>query len=217
MRRVRPAETPGHPARGYVVAVSGTSGGGKTTLVKSAAALLNDCIRLHFDDYLILGNDPSEIRAWLEAGANPDELKTPHLAADLCSLRAGETIRPPGGEGLIEPAEFILLEEPFGRSRGDVAPYIDLAVHLELPADIAIARRLVRAIEEQLLPDPEQLLAHIHHDLKAYLVAGRESYEAANRAASRHADLLLDALRPAEELAAELVAEIRRRRPESPS
>jgi hypothetical protein len=53
-------------------------------------------------------------------------------------------------------------------------------------------------------------LEDIRQDLKAYLLAGRESYEAANRAALRAADLVLDGLRPADELAAELVAEIRR-------
>jgi uridine kinase len=211
MRRVGRAEATGGPARGFVVAVSGTSGGGKTTLVKKTAALLGDVVRLHFDDYIFLGNDPSEIRAWLEAGADPDHLKTPRLADDLRRLRSGEATQPPGGSGVIEPAEFVLLEEPFGRARGDVAPYIDLAAHIELPADVALARRIVRAIEEQEQPDPEQMLAHILHDLKAYLLAGRESYEAANRAARESADVVLDGLRPADELAAELVAEIRRR------
>jgi uridine kinase len=199
-------------ARGFVVAVSGTSGGGKTTLVKKAAALLGDVVRLHFDDYIFLGNDPSEIRAWLESGADPDHLKTPRLAEDLRRLRAGEAAEPPGGRGRVGPAEFVLLEEPFGRSRGDVAPYIDLAAHIELPPDVALARRIVRAIEEREPPDPEQMLAHIEHDLKAYLLAGRESYEAADRAARESADLVLDGLRPAAELAAELAAEIRRRR-----
>jgi uridine kinase len=195
-----------------VVAVSGTSGGGKTTLVRKAAALLQDVVRLHFDDYIFLGNDPSEIRAWLEAGADPDHLKTPRLADDLRRLRSGEAAPLPDGGGRIEPAEFVILEEPFGRSRGDVAPYIDLAAHLDLPADVALARRIVRAIQEQEPPDPARTLADIHHDLKAYLAAGRESYEAANRAARESADLVLDGLRPAEELAAELVAEMRRRR-----
>ena len=212
MRRARRAEAPDGPARGFVVAVSGTSGGGKTTLVKKTAALLGDVVRLHFDDYIFLGNDPSEIRAWLEAGADPDHLKTPRLADDLRKLRSGEATRPPDGSGVIEPAGFVLLEEPFGRSRGDVAPYIDLSAHIELPADVALARRIVRAIEEREQPDPGQMLAHIQHDLKAYLLAGRESYEAANRAARESADLVLDGLRPADELAAELVAEIRRRR-----
>jgi uridine kinase len=196
-----------------VIAVSGTSGGGKTTLVGRTAALLEDAVRLHFDDYLILGNDPLDIRAWLEAGADPDELKTPRLASDLSKLSSGETVRLPGEGGVIEPAEFILLEEPFGKSRREVSPYIDLAAHLELPPDIALARRIVRAIEEQEWPGQEQLLAHIRHDLKTYLLAGRESYEAADRAARDSADIVLDGLRPADELAAELVAEIRRRRP----
>lgn len=212
MPRVRRAGAKGRAARGFVVAVSGTSGGGKTTLVNRGAALLKDAVRLHFDDYLLLGNDPSEIRAWLEAGADPDELKTPRLADALRRLRSGEPARRHDGRGTIGPAKFILLEEPFGRARGDVAPHIDLAVHLELPADIALARRIVRAIEEREPPDPVQMLEHIRHDLTAYLLAGRESYEAANRAALRAADLVLDGLRPADELAAELVAEIRRRR-----
>lgn len=199
--------------RPFVVAVSGTSGGGKTTLVLKVAALLGSAARLHFDDYVSVNNDPAAIRAWLEAGANPDEFKTPQLPPDLRRLISGKSVGLPNDRGVVESAEFILIEEPFGRSRAELSPLVDFAVHLHVPADIALARRIVRAIEAQERRESGELIEHIHRELKTYIAAGREAYDAAERAATRAADIVLDGLRPTEELAAELVSEIHRRRP----
>lgn len=201
----------GRATRPFVVAVSGTSGGGKTTLVGRAAALLKDATRLHFDDYVSVNNDPSQIRAWLEAGADPDEFKTPRLPGDLRRLLSGEPLILPGG-GVVEPAEVILLEEPFGRARGELAGLVDFAAHLRVPPDVALARRLIRSIETPARPGPAELVEYLQRELKVYVLAGREAYAAAERAAERSADLVLDGLRATEELAAELVEEIRRRR-----
>jgi uridine kinase len=203
----------GRASKPFVVAVSGTSGGGKTTLVDKAAELLKNSVRLHFDDYVVVDNDPAVIRAWLDAGANPDEFKTPRLPDDLRTLISGEPVVLPDGGGIIEPAGFILLEEPFGRARGELAALIDFAVHLHVPADIALARRIVRSIEAQERPADEQLIEYIHRELKIYIAAGREAYVAAERAAAKSADLVLDGMRTTDDLAAELVAEIHRRRP----
>jgi uridine kinase len=193
--------------RPFITAISGTSGGGKTTLADNTAALLERAMCLYFDDYLAVTNDPVDIRGWLNAGAKPDEFKTPRLASDLQKLAAGESIRPADG-GL---AEHVLVEDPFGRSRAETAPFVDFVAYLDLPPDIALARRVIRAIKERRR-EPEALLAHIHGDLMTYLMAGREAYTAASRAARESADLILDGTRPAQELAAELAAAIRQRR-----
>lgn len=208
-------ESAGRP---FVVAVSGTSGGGKTTLVLKVAALLGGAARLHFDDYVSVNNDPAAIRAWLEGGANPDEFKTPQLPTDLRRLISGESVLLPNDRGAVESAEFILIEEPFGRSRAELSPLVDFAAHLHVPADIALARRIVRTIEAQEeRRESGELIEHIHRELKTYIAAGREAYDAAERAATRAADIVLDGLRPTEELAAELVSEIQRRRPPATS
>jgi uridine kinase len=196
--------------RAFVVVVSGTSGGGKTALVDKAATLLQNAIRLYFDDYISVSNNPVDIRGWLETGANPDAFKTPQLVIDLRKLISGEFIGLPNDRGFVAPAAFILVEDPFGRSRTEMAPLIDFAAYLDVPEDVALARRIIRGIEERKLP-PEELLAHICLDLKTYLAAGREAYAAAGHAAKNSADLVLDGLRSLDVLASDLVTEIRRR------
>lgn len=212
MPKSKRGATPNRGGQRLVIAVSGASGAGKTTLAMKIAELLKDAVFLRFDDYVRLGNDPAVITAWLETGAKPDDLKIPHLASDLRALIAGRPIRLPDDREVVKPAEFIVLEEPFGRSRKELASVIGLAAHLEVPADIALARRVIRAIESPATARPEQLLQEILYDLRAYLVAGREAYRSAERAARESADIVLDGMRPVDVLAAEVVAAVQRHR-----
>jgi uridine kinase len=196
--------------KAFVVSVSGTSGAGKTTVIEKAAALLPSVAVLRFDDYITLGNDIAQIRAWVDAGADLDEIKTPMLAVDLRKLSTGEAIRLPETGRRIEPADFIILEEPFGRSRLELSPLIDFAVFIEAPPDIALARRTLREIETWQ-EDPARLIGAISIQLQAFIAVGRDAYLAAARAARQSADIVLDGLQPIDALAAALVGEINRR------
>ena len=196
----------------FVVAVSGISGAGKSSVVDRVAALLNNAVLLRFDDYAIIKHNVADIRSWLECGANPDEFKTPRLPVDLRKLMAGEIVHSPGDGRVIEPADLILVEEPFGRSRSEIGPLITFAVHLDVPADVALARRFIRAIESQQHAEAEALVAYFYNELRIYIAGCRDLYGAAESAARRAADIVLDGLRPVEEIAAEIVAEIHKRR-----
>lgn len=206
----------GDGRRAFVVAVSGTSGAGKSTIIEGLAARLGEATRLHFDEYLVLGNDVGEIVAWLAEGADPDRVETPELAADLARLVAGQPVARPGGGAAIRPAPFIIIEEPFGRARREIAPLIDFAVHLDVPLEIALGRRLLRAIHALPIADPPgghaELVADIEGQLLAFLAIGREAYLAADRAARGAADLVLDGLQPPDALVVRLVSELDRRR-----
>jgi uridine kinase len=196
--------------KAFVVSVSGTSGAGKTTVIEKAAALLPSVAVLRFDDYITLGNDIAQIRAWVDAGADLDEIKTPMLAVDLRKLSTGEAIRLPETGRRIEPADFIILEEPFGRSRLELSSLIDFAVFIEAPPDIALARRTLREIETWQ-EDPARLIGAISIQLQAFIAVGRDAYLAAARAARQSADVVLDGMQPIDALAAALVGEINRR------
>jgi uridine kinase len=196
--------------KAFVVSVSGTSGAGKTTVMEKAAALLPSVAMLRFDDYITLGNDIAQIRAWIDAGADLNEIKTPTLAVDLRKLSAGEAIRLPDTGRRIEPADFIILEEPFGRSRLELSSLIDFAVFIEAPPDIALARRTLREIETWQ-EDPARLIGAISIQLQAFIAVGRDAYLAAARAARESADVILDGMQPIDTLAAALVGEINRR------
>jgi len=194
----------------FVVSVSGTSGAGKSSLIEKAAARLASAATLHFDDYVTLGNDIAEIKAWVDGGADLDAITTPGLAENLRQLRARAAIRLPGSGRRIAPADIVILEEPFGRSRRELSALIDFAVFIETPADVALARRLVREIGAGR-EEPARLIGALDLQLKAYLAAGRDAYLAASRAARDSADLVLDGMRPVSELVETLVGEIIRR------
>src|SRR5262245_10253707 len=132
----------------YVVAISGMSGAGKTSVVRRTVELLGDAVALHFDDYISVSTYPPDLRVWMEEGADVEVWKTPQLADDIRSLRAGKAITLPGG-AVVEPADVLVIEEPFGKMRKEMAGLIDLAVHIDVPQDILLARRLLRRLSEE--------------------------------------------------------------------
>ncbi len=198
-----------------VVAVSGPSGAGKSSLIEAAAERLGGAARLHFDHYITLGNDIGEITAWLETGGDPNRIATPQLADDLQRLIDGGWIERPHDRTRVGPADFVILEEPFGRSRAEVGTLIDFAVHIGVPPDVALARRILRLIGERPILGDAAVLDEAHGQLQAFLAVGRDAYLAADRAARAAADLVLDGMRPVDALADELLSAIAaRRRPE---
>ncbi len=193
----------------FVIAISGTSGSGKSTLLSELAERIEHTTRMHFDDYIVLGTDPDQIQNWLDAGADPDAIETPALVDHLRALRAGGAIAL-RGENHKGPADFVLLEEPFGSARSAIAPHVDLSVHIDIPADIALARRSLRTLTN--LPDnpPHAELSAALTDLElqfvAYLGAGRAVYFAAETAARAVADLQLDGQEPIDILVEKVLA-----------
>lgn len=181
----------------YVVAVSGISGAGKTSVIKRAVDVLGDAVALYFDDYASVSAYPPDLKAWIERGADVDEWHTPQLAEALRRLRAGTVA-------------VILVEEPFGKLRREMAGLIDLAIHIDVPADVLLARRLLRQIEEGR--DVDELIARLHLDVKHHLTLGRELDALGSAAAKEAADVVVDGTQSVNEIAAVVVAEIRRRR-----
>lgn len=192
-----------NPKRSLVVAVSGTSGAGKSTLIKSVASLLEPVACLSFDDYVSVENTPGAIKEWLENGADPSEYRTPQLTIKIQRwlAQAKESDGP----------DHLLVDDPFGRARPEMSELIDLAVFIDLPPEIALARRLVRTLEQRRRA-PEPLLEHVLADLRTYLAAGHEAYMIATRLTRERSELILDGRKPVEELAATLLGEINRRR-----
>lgn len=201
-----PKPAPGGPV--FVIAVSGISGVGKTSLIERMADRLGNAARLHFDHYVMLGNDIGDIAAWLEAGVDPNAVETPQFAADLELLRRRQSVRLPKDHGVVDPADFVILEEPFGRSRDVMAPMIDLAVHIAIPHDVAMARRLLRTVGLRPQMGDPGLIDELEEQLRAFLAGGRDIYLALDIQAQAGADLVLDGLRPVEALADDLMAAI---------
>ncbi len=182
-----------------VVAVSGLSGAGKTRVVRRAAELLGNASILYFDDYAHLSTFPQDLGAWLDAGADPNVFQTPDFARDVQALRIGQSVILPSGK-VVTPAEVLLIEEPFGRMRTEMASLIDFAVFLDAPFDILLARRLVRRLEEEREEIGEGFLDVLQADLHHHLGLGRRLHLAAHQTLSAESDLVIDSSRPLDEV-----------------
>jgi uridine kinase len=222
-----------HPQQRFVVVVSGTSGAGKTTVVRRAATALGEAVALHFDDYRAVSTYPPDLRAWLDGGADPNAWQTPRLSADLRALRRGQAITLPGrsvwriddhhprghavpvsegpaGGHRLESRRYVVVEEPFGRTRAELAPLVDFVAHLDVPLEVALARQLLRATtDEAPHHDSGWLRDHLLTVLPAYLTVWRDCYVAAARAARQACDLCLDGLQPLDVVVGQLVDAIR--------
>lgn len=203
----------------YVIAVSSVSGGGKTTLVKRTADLLRGTA-LFFDDYASVSEYPPDIKKWVEDGADVNAWRTPQFARDLAALRRGDRVVSPVDGADILPSEFIVIEEPMGRARAEMAPLVDFVVVIDIPLEIALTRRLLRdlgpislediekATKEQLAEDVVKMVTYLRNYLSGYLDAGRDLYIAVQEQAKESCDLVLNGLLPVDELAQQLVAAV---------
>ena len=132
----------------YVIATSGSAAGaGKTTLMRKVAERLGDAVSVQFDAYEHLSTFPADNKQWVQSGADPDAFRTPELTEAVRALREGTSVIHPRLQTPVEPAAYVVLEEPFGRGRNEMRGLIDFVVCIETPLEIALARRLLEWAE----------------------------------------------------------------------
>ncbi|MGD7023789.1 hypothetical protein ACQCVK_14405 [Rossellomorea vietnamensis] len=84
-----------------VIAVSGVSGSGKTTVTKCLGERLRNSESLFFDDY-IWKDAPEDLVKWVKDGADYDLWNLDTLVKDVMTLFES-----------VDPPSFILLDYPF--------------------------------------------------------------------------------------------------------
>ncbi|HEY7350263.1 MAG TPA: hypothetical protein VH599_18235 [Ktedonobacterales bacterium] len=189
-----------------VIAISGPSGAGKTTLVEKVATLLGNATTLFYDHYRAVAHWHPDIRQWVEQGCDPNQwANIPQLVEDVRALREGRAVVSPKSGQVVESAPYIVLEEPWGRDRDELKPLIDFVAHIAIPLDISLCRKLLRdAANPALRFDP---LAFAQD----YLTERIGEVYRRQQQVSEHADLVLDGLQPPDELAEAIAEQIRLR------
>jgi uridine kinase len=197
--------------KSFVIVISGTSGAGKTSLIRKTAALLGEAVCLHFDDYRSVSVYPPDLTTWVTSGADPDEWRTPQFAADLRALRLGQTVSLPNGQGKAEAKAYVVVEDPFGRAREEMAASMDFVVYIDLPMEVAMARKLRREVNGSVRDSgPQAGMDHLNDFLSGFLDGSlRRAYLAANASARKSCDLALDGMCPLDDLAQEIVGRVR--------
>lgn len=161
-----------------VIAISGASGAGKTSVVKALSDYFS-CPSLYFDDHVDGNSYPTNMKAWFENGAHLSEINTPTMAASLRDL-------------LAQQPDYIVVEEPFGRERQSIASMIGHVVLLDTPLEIC----LCRVIKRNLCRNSVDGLNSVQSYLSQYEDHLRDIYiETVNQVRSR-SDMIVSEIQP---------------------
>ena len=144
----------------FVVSINSVSGGGKTALATALHRSLPQSALFCFDDFDDSNIYPEDLYEWSRRGADVTEF-------DCSGMRNAVDEEIQRGK-----AKQIILDYPFGRRHPRFADIIDLAVFIDTPLDIALARRILRdySVENQ------EVLENLWSELTHYLEKARHPY-----------------------------------------
>jgi uridine kinase len=145
----------------YLVGIAGGSGSGKTTFAKKVINLVKDDIAiLHMDSYYL--HDQPEIHFTAKGNPNFDHPKAfdwELLRTHLQELKNGNPIEVPVYDFVtssrlketktVKPTSVILFEGIFSIFDQEIRNLLDIRCFLHVDADIRIARRINRDVNER--------------------------------------------------------------------
>ncbi|HKY55432.1 MAG TPA: hypothetical protein VJM08_14040 [Anaerolineales bacterium] len=196
----------------FVIAIAGHSGAGKSTVIENLVSQLGSANSLSLDEYEASSIYPSTTK-WIEGGANPDEFQSPQFVIDITALKNGKAIIHPITGKKVKAESVLIIEEPFGRERKALYDLIDFVVYIDVPLDIAYARKLAR--KNEFLPwedNPDVFVSNLRENLEWYLSSGREFYLAIARRVRPNCDLVIDGTQPVEDITKQIIATINKMR-----
>lgn len=186
----------------YVITINAVSGGGKTALATLVAASLPQSQLFCFDDFDETNWYPDDFYAWYQRGADPLEIDCPGMGDAVTQAIAQGTFR------------YLVLDCPLARDHPRFAPIIDLAIFIDTPLDVALARRILRDHITVPNANAADQLQVLHNSLLHYLQKARYPY----LEASKHkvtCDLALDGWQDLIALRDQVLTYIKKNKPET--
>lgn len=184
----------------FVISISGISGSGKTAVTNALKSRLVNTAVISFDNYGDRVYLDRDINEWSEDSSD-DEWHTEPIAADVERL-------------LNEPLDYIILDYPFGYGNRLVGQHINLAVFINVPLDVALARRIIRDYtsreENTKVADVEEVsLVGLDKELRFYLARSRSTYARMPEMQKPTSDLVVDGTKTPEEIAHIIIEHIK--------
>ncbi len=147
------------PRRPVVLGIAGCSGSGKTTLAKELASTLDATLFPLDWYYRDLSQFPLDDRH-KQNFDHPDSLESELFIAHIRSLAEGHAIgrprydfsthsRVPDTFDEIAPRPFVVVEGILALHYPDLRPLFDLAVYVDAPHEVCLARRIHRDVRER--------------------------------------------------------------------
>jgi len=139
-----------------IIAIAAVTAGGKTTVVNEIKKELKGVKSLHFDDYKFEG-EVVDFYAWVMQGADYNVWNLSPLIKDICEIKRNDD------------CEYLILDYPFAYCHKELSKYIDSAIFIDTPLDIALARRVLRDMENASGEE-------IRQDMDMYIKFARVAY-----------------------------------------
>jgi uridine kinase len=155
-----PQRSPWKPDRPLFIGLAGGSGSGKTTIAESVLERLDGKVALvQHDAYYRHAPELSFEERTKVNYDHPASLETELLVEHLMALRSGAPIERPVYDFAIhlrsdetvrvEPAPVVVVEGILVLAEPDLRSELDLKIFVDTDADVRLARRLQRDIEER--------------------------------------------------------------------
>lgn len=171
-----------------VIAISAVSGGGKTAITNELTRRIPFSKAVYFDDY-DFEECPEDYLQWVQNGADYNAWNIEILAKDIESLLTQNDLN------------YILLDYPFAYKNDRVTPYIDYAIFIDTPLDIAMARRFLRDERNQ---SPVLLI----NELNTYLSGGRTAYLEMIKTIKPNSDFIVDGSLSIDDIVSKIIEQL---------
>jgi len=199
-----------------VVAVAGPAGSGKTSLIRAVAQRLQDAAVIHYDHYEQVTRQPmDQVLLWMHSGADVNRFHLPELARDLAALKRREPVVDPSTGEKIAPGTHIVFETPFGKEHRQTAEFIDLLIWIDVPLDVALARKMkeftAAVLHGNSAAHSRDFLVWMHTYLDNYLRGIHDLLRIQRERVRAQADIVVDGTRDLPSMVQQAIAGIRRR------
>lgn len=167
-----------------IIAIAAITAGGKTFVVNEIKRQMKNVKSLHFDDYSFEG-EVEDFYTWVIQGADYNVWNLSPLIKDICEIQE------------CSECDYLLLDYPFAYCHKELSKYIDCAVFVDTPLDIALARRVLRDMKEASAEE-------IREDMEIYLKYARTAYVQMLKDVLPSSDYIIDGTKELEEKVEEI-------------